>query len=208
MILKTDPAHPAASALDQAAEILSGGGLVVVPTETRYGLLARGDEQSILERLYRVKRRELNRPTALLVRDADEIGRLGKTNRAAEALVNRFLPGPLTLVLRSVHDWPPPRVVDGRIGVRWSSAVVIRELLSRFDFPVTATSANISGQNNRVDVESIEQDIGDGVELYLDAGRLSAQFSTVVDCSGEPVRLLREGAISRIEIEQAVGRNE
>lgn len=204
-MLRTDLRHPDADVLDQAAGSILAGELVVGPTETRYGLLARADRQEYLETLYRAKERDLNKATALLVRDMDELGRLGRITRSAARLAESFLPGPLTLILEALPDWPPPRVVAGRIGLRWSSAPFIQQLLARLDGPVTATSANISGRSDHDSVEGIAADLGDRVSLYIDVGPLKGTTSTVVDCSGSKVTVLREGAITRQEIEQVLG---
>ena len=206
VVLKTDPVRPVGTSLDQAAEVLARGGLVVAPTETRYGLLARADRQDVLEKLYRVKKRDFGCPIALLIRETGEAGHYGYLNRAAEILAERFFPGPMTLVLASKQDWPPPRVVDGKIGLRCSSAPVIRDLLTRVDMPITATSANISGRANHNSVEAIAGDFQDQVSLYLDAGQLAGRTSTVVDCSLDNPRILREGAIARDDILRAVNK--
>ena len=202
--MKIDPVHPEDAALDEAAGILSRGGLVVAPTETRYGLLARVDLQPLLERLYAVKSRPLDQATAVMVGGLKEIESLGDLTSMARVLVERFLPGPLTLVLRARWDWPPPRVVDGKIGLRWSSSPVIDGLLRRLDCPLTATSANISGRPDPDSVEEIDSQFGDRVDLYMDAGPLTGPTSTVVDCSERRPRILRDGAIPRAEIESAI----
>ena len=204
MILKINPEHPDPAIIDRATGLLESGLTVVAPTETRYGLLVRADRQDRLEALYRLKNRDLNRPTALLVPDTDSISRLGRMNPAARILAERFLPGPLTLVLEAVESWPPPRVVDGRIGIRYSPLGVIRAILGIIDFPLTATSANISGQAEGETVEEIRAGFEDRVELYLDAGPLTGPVSTVVDCSGDTTVILREGAIPSDAIRTAV----
>jgi len=205
-VLKVDPDNPAETILERAALVLRKGGLVVAPTETRYGLLVRADQQSFLEGLYRVKERSLSQATAILVRSQEELAILGVLTPSACLLAARFLPGPLTLVLSARQDWPPPRVVKGKIGLRWSSSPVIKGLLSHLDFPLTATSANISGRVDPTGVEEIESQLGDRVDLYIDAGPLTGPTSTVVDCSVEPAKILRDGAVARDDIENLLSR--
>ena len=197
-----DPVRPDETILEKTALVLRKGGLVVAPTETRYGLLIRADRQALLERLYQVKKRDLNQATAILVRSREELAILGVLTPSARLLSATFLPGPLTLVLSARQDWTPPRVVEGKIGLRWSSSPVIEGLLSRLDFPLTATSANISGLGEPTGVEEIESQFGNLVDMYLDAGPLTGLTSTVVDCSTEPVGILREGAVARKDIEK------
>ncbi len=200
MVLRTDPARPDSSTIDRAAAVLVAGDLLVAPTETRYGLLARADRQDVLEKLCRAKQRSLNHPTALLIPIFADAERYGRVNRAASALAERFLPGPLTLVLSATCDWPPPMVVDGKIGLRCSSSPVMDELLARVKEPIAATSANISGQPERNGVEEIVADFEDRVTLYLDGGPLIGPVSTVVDCTEDRPRILREGAVGSEEI--------
>lgn len=201
---RVDPKVLAAPALNMAAEVLNNGGLVVSPTETRYGILARADRREILEKLYRAKARDINKPTSLLVEQPGDIDRLGKINGPAKLLIGAFLPGPLTLVLASLKEWFPPAVVDGKIGVRCSSLPFVSGLVAALDVPLTATSANRAGESEFGSVDEIEREFGDEIDLYLDAGPLTGKTSTVVDCSGEEPVILREGAISRSRIEAAL----
>lgn len=200
VVLKIDSTRPESSVVERAAASLTAGDLVVAPTETRYGLLARADRPEVLEKLYRVKQRALDSPTALLIRQFDEAENYGRVNRYIAALAERFLPGPVTLVLAATCDWPPPLVIDGKIGLRCSSARVINEILARVEAPITATSANISGQAERDRVQEIVDDFEDRVALYLDCGPLTGPASTVVDCSGDRPQVLREGAVTADEI--------
>jgi L-threonylcarbamoyladenylate synthase len=204
MVLRIDGTSPDPAALDQAAQALSCGELVVAPTETRYGLLVRADKQEYVEKLYALKQKDQHQATALFVRDLAEAGKLGCLTAAVKTLFEQYLPGPLTLVMQAIPEWSPPRVVNGKIGLRCSSAVTILGLLNRLPIPLTATSANISGESDAQSVEELAAVFGDRVALYLDAGQLAGEVSTVVDCSAEPVRILREGAISREQIEKTL----
>jgi len=199
---------PSDSILTKTADKLRSGALVVVPTETQYGLMARADEQYTMERLFHVKGRDMNSPTALFVGKADDLGKYGRMNLKARKLAEAFLPGPLTLVLESLRDWPPPRVVDGRIGLRCSSAPLVSLLLQRIDFPISATSANRTGRNASQSVQEIAGEFGADVDLYLDGGQLTGEPSTVVDCVGDQVRVLREGAIATTSIESVMRRSD
>jgi len=177
---------------------------VVAPTETRYGILARADRREILEKLYRVKAREINKPTSVLVARPEDAGRLGRFTELAKRLAGVFLPGPLTLVLAALGDWFPPAVVDGKIGIRCSSLPFVSGLVGAFEAPLTATSANRAGGAEFGNIDEIEREFGDKIDLYLDAGSLTGMTSTVVDCSGPEIVILREGAISRSRIEAAL----
>jgi L-threonylcarbamoyladenylate synthase len=201
---RLDPNAPAVPLVKTAAGILNRGGLVVAPTETRYGILGRADRQEVLERLYSVKRRDINKPTSVLVEKPDYINRLARVNRAAQILIEALLPGPLTVVLPSLEEWFPPVVVDGRTGIRCSPLPFVQRLVADTAALLTATSANRAGKKDFVAVDEIEKEFGDEIDLYVDAGRLAGKTSTVVDCSREEPVILRAGAISRSQVEAAL----
>ncbi len=190
--------------VNRAVRTLIDGGLVVAPTETRYGLLVRADIDSSMERLFDLKGRIATNPTAIFVADRRDIDNLGRVTPAAERLISELLPGPLTLVLESKTVWGAPRVVNGKIGIRWSSSEFIRQLVVGVGSPLTATSANISGQPERATIAEIAADFGDAIELYIDSGRLEGAVSTVVECVGGDVRILRQGAISEDRVNKIV----
>jgi len=195
-----DYASPDEAKVARAASILSQGGLVVAPTETRYGLLARADRPEILSKLYHVKGRPVSLPTAVFVKDVEGISEFGEVNAAVRRLAEKFLPGPLTLVVKAVVETGEPLVVDGKIGIRISSAPFIQNLLRAVDFPVTATSANPTGDDDLDTVEEIARVFGGKIELYLDVGVLDNPVSTVVDVSGDVPKVLREAAVAENEI--------
>ena len=195
-------AVPDVGIVAKAAVVLKDGGLVVAPTETRYGLLARADQPSAVSRLYSIKGRPVKLPTAIFVRDQRDISSYAVFNPAAKRLAERFLPGPLTLVLKATRDLGEPLVVDGKIGIRLSSAPFIIALLKEVSFPVTATSANLSGTEDLDTVDEIARAFGGKVDLYIDVGVLDNTVSTVVDVSQEQAVILREGAIAADDIQQ------
>lgn len=201
---RIDPNAPAPALISRAVSELDRGGVVVAPTETRYGLLARADRSIPAERLRQIKQREAAKPIAVFVGSIEMIMHYGVLNPAAQRLARLFLPGPLTLVLQAVGTWDRMVVPEGKIGIRVSSSPVIQAIMELVDYPVTATSANVAGTDDNTRIDRISASLGDQVELYLDAGPLEAAASTVVDCSaGEPV-ILREGAVTVDEVAAGV----
>ena len=137
-IVAVDLHDPSTGVIEVAAAALERGEIVIAPTETRYGMLVRADSMTGLERLYRIKDRSLSLPTAIFLADPADVGPWAKLNPVAEALAKAFLPGPLTLVLDAVGAAGPPLVVDGKIGIRVSSAPVMQRLMDRAPAPLTA----------------------------------------------------------------------
>ena len=202
--LTIDPAAPAGDVLDRAAEQIREGQLVVAPTETRYGLLANATGQAAVTRLCEAKGRAFQHPVSVFVASLDDLARYGEITPAARTLAERFLPGPLTLVLRCRVNWAAPLAVAGKTGFRISPSPVIRGLLDRVGAPLTATSANLTGRPEESAVAAIEAQLGDAVACYLDAGLLEGAVSTVIDCSEATPKVLRESAISSAAIAEVV----
>lgn len=203
-IERIDPNAPAPDLISRAVGELDRGGVVVAPTETRYGLLARADQKIPAERLRQIKQRDSAKPMAVFVGSIEMIMHYAVLNPAAQRLARLFLPGPLTMVLPAVGNWDPMVVAEGKIGIRISSSPVIQAIMELVDYPVTATSANVSGTDDNTRVDRISASLGNQIGLYLDAGPLEAAASTVVDCStAEPI-ILREGAVTVDEIAAGV----
>ena len=203
-ILKTDRDQPTENLITLTAEILKNGGIVVAPSETRYGLLARIDDAEAINRLYDLKQRPETMATAIFVRSQNEISEFAYETKISKKLAADFLPGPLTLVLKNGSDYQPPVVVNNKIGIRCSSSVLIEKTVSAIDFNLTATSANISGGMDLETIDEIADAFGTRVDLYLDSGRLNSPPSTVVECIEDDYLILRAGAITDEKIKQSV----
>lgn len=199
-ILPIDSQNPDSSKIIKVAEMLKNSELVVAPTETRYGLLGRADSSFAMDRLYRIKRRPKSMPTALFVKSIQDISNYAVMTPGALKLADIYLPGPLTLVLESACNLPSPIVVDNKIGIRYSSSPFIEMLLYKIDFPVTATSANLYKASESRNIQEIISVFKDTIGLYIDGGELVNNVSTVVDISKDYPVILREGAVSKIEI--------
>jgi L-threonylcarbamoyladenylate synthase len=203
-ILRINAGLPEAEIVETIISVLDDGGLVVAPTETRYGLLARADKQIPAERLMDVKDRSTEKPIAVFVGSVQMIMHYGRLNPASQRLAGLFLPGPLTLVVPAIGHWHEMIVPKDRIGIRVSSSPVIQAIMERADYPVTATSANAAGDENNMRIDQISEALADRIDLYIEGGVLEGMPSTVVDCCEDAPRILREGAIEPDAIMSAV----
>ncbi|MCP4704915.1 MAG: threonylcarbamoyl-AMP synthase [candidate division Zixibacteria bacterium] len=203
-IRRINPLVPEPEILKEALQVLRNNGIIMAPTETKYGLLARIDSEETVKKVYDIKSRSLSKPTAIFVRSNDEMNKFAEINHTANTIAKKFLPGPLTLILKAQTELSAPIVIDNKIGLRFSSSALISKLLSQTDFNLTATSANISGKEEPGDIDEAISQFGDNIDLYLDAGPLNGSASTVVDCSGETYKILREGAIVKEDIRNSL----
>lgn len=201
-----------AAAAPLVAAHLGRGGLLAYPTETVYGLGSRPLAADV-ERLAALKGRAPGKPFLLLVATRAMAERANLVfNESARALADAFWPGPLTLILPGTGSLPETlRGPEGGFAVRWTSHPGMATLIAHLGGPVTSTSANRPGGPTAPGVDAIVATFGAEVErgalLVLDGGVLgNVPPSTVVDCTVEPVRLVREGALPRAELRARVGR--
>lgn len=205
LFVDIDQHRPAPEAIECVVSTIVSGGLIVCPTETRYGLVCQADNREAVKRLFSVKGRSSNTATALFVNNIHALEALAVLSAPARKLAQEFLPGPLTLVLKARVDWPAPLVVEGRIGIRVSQSPLIAALVERVGGPLTATSANRTGSSTRSTAHEIAEELGAEVDMYVEAGILDGPVSTVVDCSAGSVHILREGALPVEQIRRAIG---
>lgn len=185
--------------LDRAIEALRSGEVVVYPTETFYGMGVDALSPAALERLFALKGREPGKPVALIAADARSAFDLAReVSDAARRLADAFWPGPLTLALPARDDLPAPLIgPDGGVGVRVSSHPIARALAAGLGRPITATSANLAGEQPATTLGEAHDVFGSKVKVYLEGGKLAASAaSTVVACDRNGWRVLRAGAIT------------
>jgi L-threonylcarbamoyladenylate synthase len=181
----------------RAAQVLASGGTVVYPTETLYGLGVDAFSKSALDRLLALKVREAGKPISVLVDSREMLDELVESvPDAAAGLIERYWPGPLTLVFAARGDLGVALTAgSGSIGVRISSHPVAQALVATLGRPLTSPSANPAGAAPPQRIEVAHAYFGDAVDCYLDAGPLPGEPpSTVVDVR-DGLRLLRAGAI-------------
>lgn len=189
----------------KAADLIAGGGIVVYPTDTLYGIGVNAFDQGALTRLKRLKVREQKKPMSVLVPSIEHIHRYAEFPEAARMLAERHLPGALTLILPAHPHAPQDVTLHGSLGVRVPDDEFCRALSSVCDHPITATSANRAGLTTPATVKEIITHFGadiEHVDLIIDAGERSGGApSTVVSfVHGHPPKILREGKLTREEL--------
>jgi L-threonylcarbamoyladenylate synthase len=194
------PADAAAQApiLAAAVEALRRGDLVVLPTDTVYGLAAHPDLPDAIARVYAVKERPAEKALPLLVESAAQAATVCEVSPLAERLMARFWPGGLTLVL-------PTRREPGTLALRMPDHPVPLALIRALGAPLATTSANRSGQPSCTTAEAVQAQLASGYAVLIDAGPSpGGRDSTVLDLASSPPRVLRPGAIPTADLERLV----
>jgi len=193
-VIKADNNIPDKNVVKEAAKIIKKGGLVAFPTETVYGLAADYLNGKAMDKLFKVKNRPKDKPFTIHISDYDVIGALScEISIFEEHLIQKFWPGPLTLILRSENG--------GTTGFRMPKNRLALDFISACKTPIVAPSANISGNRAPRTANEVLRDLDGKIDMLLDGGKTEVGTeSTVVDVSAFPYKILREGAINKTQI--------
>ncbi len=186
--------------LDKAVRILNEGGVVVFPTDTLYGLGVDPYNTEAVDKVFEIKNRRIDDPISVSVLDAKMLEDMAVMTPRIKKVIDRFIPGPLTLVLESKEKFPRGIMKDGKVGFRVPKHPLPIKIIRRFG-PVTSTSANLTGRSPPMNAVEVLDQLGEGPDLIFDCGRCHyGQQSTVLDLTGEEVRVIREGVVRADEI--------
>jgi len=206
-ILKINPAIVDPGLIGEVASVLLKDGVMAYPTETFYGLGAAGLSAKAVSRIYQMKGRDHAKPLSVIAGDLDMVREIaGPLTPAFLTLAGEFWPGPLTLVVKSAPSLPAFLIgPGGTIAVRIPPVAWIRRLVYEMSQPLTATSANLSGEKGMSDPADVVAGFNGKVELIVDGGKTpGAAPSTIVDLAGPEPRILREGMIPAEKIRAAL----
>lgn len=193
--------------LERAKELWLGGGLIAFPTETVYGLGADARNSAACAAIFAVKGRPADNPLIVHLYDMEQLEELAYTTPLSRELFKRFVPGPLTLVLKKRGGIPD--IVSAGLDTaafRFPSHTIARELLKYSRLPIAAPSANLSGKPSPTEAAHVEQDMCGRIPLIIDGGScLYGLESTVLDISASRPVLLRPGAVTKEQLEEVCG---
>jgi tRNA threonylcarbamoyl adenosine modification protein (Sua5/YciO/YrdC/YwlC family) len=199
-------APPPADLSARVAGLLGAGGLVCMPTETVYGIAARADHPAALARLFSLKGRDPREPLTWHVAERAAVRHFAALRPLAERLVERYWPGPLTLVLEGVPAGLERVARDGWTGLRLPAHRGTAGLIATLDFPVVLTSVNKSGEPPLLEAGEILERFGAGLDLVLDGGRSRlGEPSGVLQLGRGVFAQKREGLVSLDELRAAAG---
>jgi tRNA threonylcarbamoyl adenosine modification protein (Sua5/YciO/YrdC/YwlC family) len=195
-ILEINPRQPEEEKIRIAAQTLSKGGLVIIPTETVYGIAADMRNKKAIKRLYKIKQRSENKPFSLHIDNKEKVEDFAVgLDRLAFKLIDRFWPGPLTLVLAGRDS--------NTVGLRMPDNNIALRLIAAVGVPLVCPSANLSGRPAPANFDEAIKDLGNKVNMAIDAGKTRFGIeSSVVDLTQTPFIIQRQGAISKEEIQE------
>jgi L-threonylcarbamoyladenylate synthase len=209
LLIPIDPLNPAEKDLAEALTVLKSGGVIAFPTETFYGLGADAENEKAVEKVYVIKGRTFTKPLPLIIGDPSHLDRYVKRiPETARILIADFWPGALTLVFEA-SAFVLPRLTGGtgKIGIRLSSHPIASRLSEMLSRPVTATSANLSGEKECSSIDDMGTPLKERVDAVVDGGQTPGGLgSTIIDVTTDPPALLREGAIPSSFIEDRLGK--
>lgn len=206
-IIKVDIDCPKADIIKEVAEIIKKGGVVVIPTDTVYGLTADPFNEKAMRRVYEVKGREEGKPLPILLGESHDAFSLVKPSEAFWKLAKAFWPGSLTIVETLSENAPSHLSVWGSIGVRLPNCNLCRALAREVGGAIIGTSANISHMKSPVTVDEAYEMLKDKVDLYIDGGKARIGISsTVVSIINGDIKILREGAVKEKDIRSVLSK--
>lgn len=183
----------------QAVEILSKGGIILLPTETVYGIAADARNKSAVEKIYEIKERDYSKPLQVMVANIDKAMEIAIFNNKALELAKKFWPGALTIILKIKPGSLPNNFnkVSDTVGIRIPDHEVALKILDQFGAPVAVTSANISGDPSNINFAEAKKIFGNKLDFFIDGGdsRIGVS-STVIDLTDEKhPKILRHGSV-------------
>ena len=204
-IVKISSDRPEPSLVRYAADQIRAGQVLGMPTDTFYGLAADPFNLRAVDRVYEIKSRSRHKPLSLLIEDVEQAEELAKPlPQEFRALAKKFWPGPLTIIVRAASKLPLKVTANtGNVALRIPNAKIPLEVVKAAGIPITATSANLSGESECTTAEAVREQLGVRIPIIVDGGTSPREVaSTIIDLTDEEARwkVIREGAIPSQEI--------
>ena len=190
--------------IEKLSNILKNDGVLAVPTDTVYGLCARMNSEKARENLIEIKNRPENKAFPIMCNSIEQIKSIAKVDTRIEKIIENFMPGPITLVLLKGEN-VPSFVNEGsnEIGIRMATSKPLEELIEKVGSPIFMTSANLSGEPVCKTIKEIEN-VFPNIDGIMEGNVEYGQASTIVDCTSDEVKILREGPIKLEDIKKII----
>jgi L-threonylcarbamoyladenylate synthase len=198
---------PSSNPIEEIQSVLNSGGVIAFPTDTFYGLAADPFNPDAISKIFKIKQRPEDKPLLVLIHSLDQLADLTQeVTDHARKLMEHFWPGPLTLIFKAASGLPDTLTAGtGTIGIRLPGHPFTRRFLEALDRPLTAPSANISGAGEPKTVQELSSALTEGLDLVVDGGPTpGGKVSTILDTTTHPPTLIREGVLSRSDLESVL----
>ncbi len=189
--------------IETIQSVLDSGGVIAFPTDTFYGLGADPFNPEAISKIFRIKQRPADKPLLVLIHSVDQLNSLTEEiTPLVKYLMGNFWPGSLTLLFKAAPGLPGELTAGtGKVGIRLPAHLFTVQLLERLGRPLTAPSANISGQREPKAIWELANTLGEELDLLVDGGLTpGGQPSTILDATLDPPTLVREGAVSQKDL--------
>ena len=206
-MVKINSDAPEPSLIRYAADQIRAGQVLGMPTDTFYGLAADPFNLRAVDRVYEIKSRSRHKPLSLLIEDVDQAEELAKPlPDEFRALAKKFWPGPLTIIVKAASRLPLKVTANtGNVALRVPNSAIPLAVVQAARIPITATSANLSGESECTTAEAVREQLGVRIPIIVDGGSSPRDVaSTIIDLTDEEARwrVLREGAIPAQDISE------
>ena len=190
--------------IDELVKILKNDGVISVPTDTVFGICARINSKIAHDKLIAVKNRPENKSFPVMCANEEQIKSIAIINETAEKLIKTFMPGPITLILKKNKELPE-YVTNGKdtIAIRMATSETIKKLILELGSPIFMTSANQSGEPTCNSLDEIEK-MCPNLDGIMEGNVIFSKGSTIIDCSSDDIKILREGPITIEQINEIV----
>ena len=192
---------------NDAARVLQSRGVIIYPTDTLYGFGVNAFNENAIIKVFKIKKQDRNKPISVIVKDIKIARRIACIDSKVEKILKRIWPGPITAVLRKKDVIP--YVLTGNsetVAIRIPDNSFISALMKKIDFPITATSANISGEKNLLkSAEIVEKFKNSGIspDLFINAGNIkNPTASTIIDLTATTPKILRIGVVGKDKMQE------
>ncbi|MFC1855063.1 L-threonylcarbamoyladenylate synthase [Thermodesulfobacteriota bacterium] len=194
MIVKINKEMPNDRFIKLAAKVLNEDGVIVYPTDTVYGLGCSIFSKKGIEEIERIKGREKKKPMSFICQSLSDASKYTRLTNFAYKIMKHALPGPYTFILEASKT--VPKILQSKrktVGIRIPDSTICMAILREFGSPIISTSANLSSQPELSDIYDIERAFNTQVKLYIDAGNLVSDPSTIVSLINDKIEVIREG---------------
>lgn len=181
--------------LQEIIDVLKKGNLIVYPTDTIYGIAANINNAESIREVYKIKQRSVDKAISVCFHDFEQLDEYVALTKENRKIITKLLPGPYTFLVKKNDNISPLLTANSSIvGIRIPDNAVSHELTR--DFPITSTSANITGKTTPDNINKIQEELGENIHTYIDAGKLKSKASTIIDLSTQKPIIVREGTFN------------